>query len=359
MSRLLIRKKIMRKIIKDIIIQSFVGLIVAGVVYLIVESLIISGIVAFTLLFLVMIKPVILILNKLVQRTNWYKNQLADGLKFRKQISLDLDICNLGSNSGKFAFSYEGTGLKGENWAVGPQSLSYDFRILKNYSSYLKEGATVLFPLCPFSSCVKDYEDDTANYKYYSFLHPILILNYSECTKEKVMQFVNTPFQSSPLTAIKRLIKDIPAANDILLSTNSMDVESLEKDANKYLDAWKLEFSISDLDAQVSEQNRDCIAYNTNLLTEMISFCLERNLKPVIVIPPVTKALSSKFSEKFRENYIYSFIRKVDTKQITFLNYFDDGRFADSDLYFNSFFLNAKGRRLFTNTVLRDLNLIF
>jgi len=358
LSRLLIRKKIMRKIIKDIIIQGLGGLIVAGVVYLIVESLVISGIVAFTLLFLVMIKPVILILNKLVQRTNWYKNQLADGLKFRKQISLDLDICNLGSNSGKFAFSYEGMGLKGENWAVGPQALSYDFRVLKNYSSYLKEGAAVFIPLCPFSSCVKEYEDDSANHKYYSFLHPILILNYSQSTKEKVMRFVNAPFQSSPLTAIKRLIKDVPDANDILLGSNSMDVESLEKDANKYLDSWKMEFSISDLDAQVSEQNCDCIAYNTNLLTEMISFCLERNLKPVFVLPPTTKTLSSKLSESFRESYIYSFIRNANTHQVPFLNYLDDDRFLDNELFLNSLFLNAKGRKVFTTIVLKELGII-
>lgn len=348
----------MRKIIKEILIQGFYALILAGVVYLIAKSLVISGFVAFTLLFLVMIKPVILVLNKLAQRTNWYKNQLADGLKFRKQILFDLDICNLGSNSGKFAFSYEGTGLKGENWAVGPQSLSYDFRVLKNYSSYLKEGATVIIPICLFSSCLKDYEDDAANYKYYSFLHPILILNYSQSMKEKVMRFVNTPFQSSPLTAIKRLIKDVPAANDIILSTNSMDVESLEKDAKKYLDAWKLEFSISDLDAPVSTKNRDCIAYNTNLLTEMISFCLERNLKPVIVLSPISKALNSKLSEEFRESYIYSFIRNANTKQVPFLNYLDNACFSDNGLFFNSLFLNAKGRKVFSTVVLNDLGLI-
>jgi len=348
----------MRKILKKIIIQGFCVLIVAGVVYLLVGSLIISGIVAFTLLFLVMIKPVILVLNKLVQHTNWYKNQLANGLKFRKQILSDLDICNLGSNSGKFSFSYEGTGVKGENWAVGPQTLSYDFRVLKNYFSYLREGATVLIPICPFSGCVKEYEGDVVNYKYYSFLHPILILNYSNSTKEKVMRFVNTPFQSSPLTAIKRLIKDVPAANDILLSPNSMDVESFEKDANKYLEKWKLEFFISDLNAQVSERNRDCIAYNTNLLTEMISFCLERNLKPVFVLPPTTKALSSKLSERFRESYIYSFIRNANTHQTPFLNYLDDARFSDNELFLNSLFLNAKGRKVFTTVVLNDLGLL-
>jgi len=348
----------MRKMIKGIMIQGFCGLVVAGGVYLIVESFLISGILAFALLLLVMIKPALLVLNKLVKRTNWYKNQLADGLKFRKQISFDLDICNLGSSSGKFAFSYEGTGLKGENWAVGPQTLSYDFRVLKNYSSYLKEGATVLIPLCPFSGCIKDYEDDEINYKYYSFLHPVSILNYSQNTKEKSMQFVNTPFQSSPLAAIKRLIKDVPASDSMLLSANSMDEENLEKDAGKWINGWKQQFSITDMNAPVSEQNRDCIAYNTNLLTEMISFCLERNLKPVIVLPPTTKALSSKFSESFRESYIYSIIRNANTHQVPFLNYLDDARFSDNELFFNSFFLNAKGRKVFTQTVLSDLKIV-
>ena len=348
----------MRKVVKALMIQSCCVIIVACVVYLIVGSLVVSGMIAFTLLLLVMIKPVILIMNRLVQRTNWYQNQIADGLKFRKQISFNLDICNLGSNSGKFAFSYEGTGLNGENWAVGPQTLSYDFRVLKNYSSYLKEGAIVLIPLCPFSGCVKDYEDDSANHKYYSFLNPILILNYSPSTRDKVMQFVNTPFQFSPLTAIKRLIKDVPATNDIMLSSNSMDVVSLDNDANKYIDSWKREFAISDLDAPVSERTKQNISYNTNLLKEMISFCLERDLEPVIILPPTTKALSSKLSESFRESYIYPIVRNDYAQRVPFLNYFDDALFSDNDLFYNSVLLNAKGRKVFTAVVMKELGLI-
>jgi hypothetical protein len=359
LSRLLVRRQIVRKKIKSIIIQSFCGIVFAGVVYLIVGSLVISGVIVFTLLLLVMTQPVILVLNKLTQRTNWYKNQLAEGTKFLKQIPFDLDICNLGSNSGKFAFSYDDVGLKGENWAIGPQTLSYDFRLLKNYFSYLKEGATVLIPLCPFSGCIKDFEDDTMNHKYYSFLHPILILNYSQDAKEDVMRFVNTPFQFSPLAAIKRLIKDVPAIDSILLlSNNPMDEASLEKDANKWINNWKQQFSIIDLDDLVSEQNKECVAYNTNLLKDIVFFCSERSLKPVIVIPPVTNMLSSKFSERFCDSYIYSLIGKLDTTQVTFLNYFDDGRFSEPDLYFNSYFLNARGRTLFTKTVLKDLRLI-
>ena len=295
-----------------------------------------------------------IILLALIQRTNWYQNQVYDELKFCKQISCDLDICNLGSNSGKYAFFYGGTGLKGENWAIGPQTLSYDFRILKNYHSYLKEGATVLFPICPFSSCIKDFEDDTYNFKYYSFLHPVLILNYSQSTKEKVLRFANTPFQFSHLKIIlKRLIKDVLAVEN-----RKMDEKSAEKDAKKWINNWTQQFSIINMDDSVSDQNLECITYNTNLLRDMIIFCLERNLKPVIVIPPVIKVLNSKFSETFRENYIYSFVRNANTKQVPFLNYFDDEQFSDPNLYSNSYFLNDKGRKLFTMRVLEDLQLI-
>lgn len=343
----------MRKMIKGVMLQGLGSGGIAIFVYIASGSILKAIIIFSTLLLLVMIKPILLILNKLTQQTNWYKKKIEDVTKFRKNIPLNLDICNLGSNSGKFAFDYENTGLKGENWALSPQTLSYDFRLLRNYFSYLKEGATVLMPLCPFSSCIKDFEDDKYNHKYYPFLHPILILNYSQLTSEKVMRFVNKPFQASPLRSILRILSDIPTGNNKI-----MDVKSLEVDAYNFINNWKQQFSILDLDAPVSAKNKDCITYNTNLLKEMISFCVERNLKPVIVIPPVTRVLSSKLSETFRENYIYSFIKEANTNQVVFLNYFDDERFADSNLYFNSNFLNPKGRKIFTGQVLKDLGLV-
>lgn len=343
----------MRIIIKAIFIQGFLSIVIAGIVYFITKSIVVGIVLLAIFLILIIIKPVFYILNILIKKTNWYKINVGDGLKFLKQIDSNLDICNLGSNSGKFAFSYDGTGLKGENWALGPQTLSYDFRILKNYFSYLKEGATVLIPICPFSSCIKDFENDEVNYKYYPFLHSILILNYSENSKEKVMRYVHTPFQVSPLMALVRLIKDVRVIDTII-----MDMESIEKDADNFMNNWKRQFFISDLDAPVSDLNLDCIKYNTSLLSEMVSFCLERNLKPVIIIPPVTKALSSKLTDKFRENYIYSFIGNTITKHAPFLNYLDDKRFVDINLYLNSYYLNTNGRKVFTKAVLNDLEII-
>jgi hypothetical protein len=343
----------MKRIIKGIILQSFISSIIVILIYIISKSLLIAGFVLFILLLLVLLKPVILVLNRLTLRTNWYNKKIGGVSKFRKRISLDLDICNLGSNSGKYAFDYENTNLKGGNWALSPQTLSYDFRVLKNYFSYLKEGATVLIPLCPFSGCIKDFEDDNYNYKYYFFLHPILILNYSQQTRDKILKFVNRPFQVSPLKSILRIVKDIP-----MVENSVMNREGIERNALKFINSWKEQFMIDDLEAAVSKLNSECLIYNENVLNEMISFCVERKLKPVIILPPVTMALSSKLSEVFRESYIYSFIRNANTSQVKFLDYFDDERFADLRLYSNSYFLNKSGQELFTSQVLNDLKLL-
>ena len=343
----------MRTIIKAFAINGFISLIIAYIAFLVFGSILYAVILFSIILFLGLVKSTLTILNILVQRTRWYKRKVGDGIKFRKEIDTNLDICNLGSNSGKYAFSYEETGLKGENWALGPQTLSYDFRILKNYSSYLKEGATVLISLCPFSSCIRDFENDTINHKYYSFLHPIFILNYSKSTSKQVMRFVNEPFLVSPVKSLIRLFKDVSVDNVI-----EMNKDEIEINANEFITIWKDQFSISNLDAPVSKENMESVTYNTNLLLEMISFCFERKLKPVIVIPPVSKALHSKFSETFCENYIYSFIHRANNKQIPFLNYFDEQQFAENNLYFNSYFLNENGRKLFTKKVLKDLQLI-
>jgi hypothetical protein len=345
----------MRDKLKWVLIECFGSFVIAVIVYFALRSILWAGIVFCVLLVLILIQPALLVLNKLVKRTNWYQSQLADGSKFRKDISCDLDICNLGSNSGKYAFDYHESGLKGENWAIGPQTLSYDFRVLKNYFSYLKEDATVLIPICPFSSCIKDFEDEAVNHKYYSFLHPVLILNFSKATRDRVMRFVNTPFQLSPFTSTKRLIRDIPYID----TQKAIEDEALlEEDAESWLKSWKNQFMISDLDAPVSEPNLDSIKYNMLLLSEMISFCLDRNLHPVVVLPPVTRILSSRFSETFRENYIYSFVRDAIHEDIPFLNYLDDNKLSDLSLYFNAYFLNKKGSKLFTKQVLTDLHLI-
>ena len=62
-----------------------------------------------------------------------------------RHIPQHLDLINLGSNPAKYGLDYADTGVKAFNLAVGPQTLEYDFRMLKNYHSFLDEKGAKLF----------------------------------------------------------------------------------------------------------------------------------------------------------------------------------------------------------------------
>ena len=93
---------------------------------------------------------VALFLNKLYKRTNDYHNLFVDTSKFSNDGSLpdNLQLVNLGSNHPKFGFDYDGLDVKAMNWAVGPQSLEYDFAILRKGYHHLAPDAVVLIPIC-------------------------------------------------------------------------------------------------------------------------------------------------------------------------------------------------------------------
>jgi hypothetical protein len=97
------------------------------------------------------------ILNVLIRYSYWYKIKYEDSLKFLN-IPKDLEVINLGSNSGKYGFDYSKVGLLGMNWAVGPQTITFDNKILQNYISYLKKDAFVILTIVPFSSILKNYK---------------------------------------------------------------------------------------------------------------------------------------------------------------------------------------------------------
>ena len=89
----------------------------------------------------------------------------------------------------------------------------------------------------------------------------------------------------------------------------------------------------------------------------MLTFCRDRELVPVIVLPPMTKHLYGKMSDTFRNNYVYSFLEEVGIDGVRFLNYIDSPAFNDKD-FLNSFFLNREGAKKFTRIVLTDLGLL-
>lgn len=292
-----------------------------------------------------------LIVNKLFKNTNFYKNQFIDTHKF-KEIPKELEIINLGSNQPKFAFDYSQSNILGMNWAVGPQSFEYDFRLLKNYHNSLKVNAKVLITICPFSFFFLDKNKTTHN-KYYNFLDSNLIDNYSNTTKKLYLDF---PILTAK-KQILRIVKDTKPDIRLELEKNPMSKDEIKKDAQKWIDGWKKQFQISGLENIVlSDENKENIEKNIEILKNMIDFCIEKKIEPVLLVLPAIKELSSHFPDEFVQKYIIDYINQSNEKNVKFLNYWKNERFEDVELYFNSFFMNKSGRLKFTEQVLRDLS---
>lgn len=292
-------------------------------------------------------------MNALYKRTNDYRNIFADTEKFRNDASIPngLQLVNLGSNHPKFGFNYDGLNVKAMNWAVGPQSLEYDFAILRKECHHLADKAAVLIPICVLNFFL--YRHPFGDHlKYYGILPEDDIVEYSKKTK---LTHIDYPLLFHP-KKLKRLIKDVPTASDrLLINNNQMNENQLKTDADFWINCWNREFDIDINNLVLSDINKTNIKRNIHLLHEMILFCLDRKLRPVICILPVTDYLGNRFSEDFVNNQILAYVHEANTQKCLVLNHLKDKRFTDSSLYINSFFFNLHGRKQFTKMIIEEL----
>ena len=295
-----------------------------------------------------------LLLNILYKKTNYYKINILQSNKF-KEIPDNLDIINLGSSYAKYAFDYRKVGVNGFNFGVQPQSLSYDFRILKQYKNKLKKNGVVIITIPNFVFAFLDYPIEEYNYKYYSFLNKENILNYSSLKKFLIKYF---PLLLQP-KKLKYILKDISKENTDRL-TFVENKEDVKKEAQKRINGWMRQFKLLNINnkEELPLDIKNMFIKTQSLLEEMINYSLTNELKPVIVIPPCSKELNNFFSDDFLKEILYSNIEKANKSLIPVLDYLKDSEFQDYHLYMGVDLLNIKGRRLFTNKVITDLKKI-
>ena len=76
------------------------------------------------------------------------------------------------------------------------------------------------------------------------------------------------------------------------------------QDADRWIHAWKHEFALNDFSQPLSLLNQDGLKDASSILNEMLSFCKERNIKPVLVLPPMYHTLASKFDKMLEKYYL-------------------------------------------------------
>lgn len=300
-------------------------------------------------------KKILNILNALIRRGYWFNNMFfQDCRKFYTYKQFDTDVVNLGSTSAVHAFNYSGIEIKCANWALSRNPLLGDYAILRNYSSFLKkDGATVIFTLCPFSFLAGgyDYFDD----RYYSILYPSTIPSFSYIHNTQVRDKVQNPILYYPWYALFVDVwrfffprKKVTATKEFMIA-----------DADNRFNGWCKEFSIKDLKNQLSLNNTDGINDALKIIQNVKLFCAEHNLRFVLVVPPVYRSLADKFTNEVKYCLIDSILGSEIFKDIEVYDYLASELFSDDiSLFENSFILNEKGAKLFTRHILHELNLI-
>lgn len=307
----------------------------------------------------------LIVLNALYKRTNHWKNQFLFEKNFisnhgyRDDLNRNLDIINLGSNPAKYGLFYEN--VRGQNWATGSQGVEMDLEILKYFHSYLKEGGIVLIPIMPFTAISqyiktkKNYWNDSYYIKFAKILDPSQTRQLPNGSK--LLRKIKYPLIFDPLL-IRYLFADIPADNSLAITEQTMSAVELEHDADRWIEGWKKEFDAATVrdfitDNKYAPYREESVA----VLRQIVEYCIERNYKPVLLTIPMSKYLADKFSADFRQKMIYEFVGELKIDGLMFLDYMFDERFSDPTLYNGSFFLNLKGRKLFSTQVIKDLKL--
>jgi hypothetical protein len=293
--------------------------------------------------------------NYLYKKTIYYKNicEFDNLLDKDKPVPHNLDIVNFGSVFGRFAFEYT-EGENGYNFAMSPQSLSYDYRILKEYISHINENGVVIFvlPVCVFA--LLDFSDDARNAKYYSFLSKDSILGYS---KWKEIKYKTFPILTSGIKWL-HIIKDSKDRNYMGEQISNISEEQAKINGEERIKGWCRQFGLQDAKtAEISEDIKQCFEKNIKTLEEMIEISLQHGLRSVLVSTPFTDALNGHFSQEFVDKMLYQNIRKANKRNIPYFDYRQHPDFQRKYEWFinGCDWLTKAGREHFLELFYKDL----
>lgn len=279
---------------------------------------------------------------------NTQEHKILRGLKGK------YDCVAFGSSYGLYGISFPEKS-NGFNFCLGGQFFYYTDKMLREYvPQCLNSGGTVYLIIADLVFA------EVGKGLYRPERYP-LILSKNSLGEEYL--FLNYSRMRFPILfypyVLKRITKTLLFGVDNSYETlrkNELTYEQTFQQAQQRCASWCRQFHLKDtLSDQISHDLEDKFAKTREILTGMIQFCLDRGYKPVLVVTPVSKAMNGCLSDKFVQKVLFNNIEIANIHKIPFLNYLRDERFQDISLYANkSDYLNARGRKLFTEVLIKD-----
>ena len=252
----------------------------------------------------------------------------------------EVNIGNLGSSHGECDFSYDKIMSKGYtcfNFANTSQSYNYDYAVLKEFGHYMSDGSVLFIPVSYFSfnnEVVNSTEAEAMSIRYYHFLSPENIPDY-----DLYVDIVTHKFPI--LSAGEDILQLFPDLNTALTAHAANDGIDMEEFIRRTQERYSRHFD-----------NKDeyFLPERIENLYDIINFCRERDITPVLITTPFSKYYNDLVSSEFMQEF-YATINKIshDTG-VSYYDYSHDERFYDNLEYFSdSDHLNETGAVYFTD----------
>lgn len=295
-------------------------------------------------------------LNRRIKASQWYYNTFPH-LEEYESIQRNSDVLCIGSTIAKYAIDFKYVdGIIGSNLATLPETVYYDFQVVKNYHSYLKDGGVFIFIVCPFTLLKDKYtkEEGNINYlniRYYPILHRALIDNFNYSLLDK---WVLNPYKIGYKAWIRAFI-DAKKSNSMILANNPLSDNEMADNARSRIEAWLEEFNLKDLYEPVNQNLQETINNNINILKQLEAFITERKYKGAIIIPPLSAELTQLLPYSFIESVLINPISQLNMPVISYLG---KKEWMDKTFFRDSFTLNAQGRAVLTKDIINKLQII-
>lgn len=260
-----------------------------------------------------------------------------------------------GSAYCRYGLDFSGTDVKGYNYGYASQFFYYTNLMLHQYAKTCKKGGVVYLIIADLVFA-KEGKGLYGAEEYVKFLkRPILGDEYSagRYLRSRFALFLHPRLV---VRCVKRLFGIKFPDSYKSLENNSLTEAEVITEAEKRCKSWCRQFGMADtMGNSIPKELDDVFIKTRKILTDMIQFCLDKGLKPILVVTPVSKIMNDRLGDDFIKRVLFDNISKANIQNVPLVNYLRDERFGDYKLYHNNAdFLNARGRRLFTETLVSD-----
>ena len=282
------------------------------------------------------------VLNFIFSKSYYWNVYYTEQEKF-SHVPKEIQLANVGSSHGVYAFDYSDIPYTAFNMAVSWQHHGYNYYIIKQFADCFSKDAVFLIPISYFD--ITRIEEEPL-YKYYKILEKSNFpdWNIKDYFLYKVFPFFSTkePWKkffmnenNSPVAAYEKVI----STGESIADSSRIMYETFTKDNG-------------------AERGEEGFRYNIEAVSKIIDFCHEREILPVLVSTPQVDLLNDIYTQT---DFFDTFYRFTDTLKekypgLIYLDYSQKPEyFSDYSLFFDATHLNKKGAKKFTAQIVQDL----